>query len=65
MFIMQNLHLEEHWFYSKDLSHVEILENDPLIKVKLAFFYIRSVESIGIVQKYILGQISQLNFEGL
>lgn len=57
--------MDEARFYSKDLRHVEIQENDSLLKVKLAFFYIRSIENIGIVQYYILNQISQININNL
>lgn len=62
-FIMQNLHMDDARFYSKDLRHVEIEDEDPLLKVKLAFFYIRSIENIRMVQYYILGQVSRIDID--
>lgn len=41
--------MEDSKYFSKDISHVTVNNPDPLLKVKLAFFYIWSVENIRII----------------
>ena len=47
IFIENQLNLENFSFFDFDLAKIEIDENDePFLKIKLAFYYLRSVENL-------------------
>lgn len=54
LFIQQHLQLEDDKFFSKDISAVQIQPKENLLKIKLAFFYIKSIDNISFIQKHIL-----------
>ena len=57
-FIEQKLKMTGIDFFDLDMEKISIQPHDPNLKVKLAFFYLRSVQNVSFIQSYIFNQIS-------
>lgn len=64
-FITTNLKIEEQSFYNKNLEQVNLADVESSFKIKLAYFYIRSVENLPKVAEFIVGQFLQVDLAAL
>ena len=60
-FIGQSLRMEGFSFYEKNIENIKILPNDPALKIKLAYFYLRSIENISFISIHIFQEIRKIN----
>ena len=61
VFIQNTLGLDEQAFFSKHIDSIVITEFDDQIKIKLAFFYLKSIENIPTVAETIFCQLKRVN----
>lgn len=64
-FIESQLKFEGTNFHTKDLSFLKLDSHDPELKIKLAYFYLRSIENITFIQFHIFEEIASLDINVL
>lgn len=65
MFMQNNLGFDEAIFFTKNIDSVVITEFDDQVKIKLAYFYLKSIENVPSVAETIYCQLKRVNISNI